>query len=85
MSTYYATFFTHYGALVFRRYCQQQGISCTLMPVPRSLSSSCGTCASFASGCADIGFADDALEGVYRYEAGVFHKEAVACHTQEQR
>ena len=42
-----ATFFSHFGAVRFRRLCRARGIEVELMPVPRSLSSSCGTCARF--------------------------------------
>ena len=44
---YLATFFSHFGATRFRRLCRQRDIDVVLMPVPRSLSSSCGTCARF--------------------------------------
>jgi len=37
-----ATFSTHYGAMLTKK---KLGDRCTLRPVPRSLSSSCGTCA----------------------------------------
>ena len=39
-----ATFRSHYGAMMFRR---RYGEGCSLRPVPRSLSSSCGTAAFF--------------------------------------
>ena len=42
-----ATFFSHFGAVRFRRLCRGRGVAVELMPVPRSLSSSCGTCARF--------------------------------------
>ena len=41
---YIVTFFSHFGAVRYKQLCQQQGVSCRMMPVPRSLSSSCGTC-----------------------------------------
>ncbi|MEG1069980.1 MAG: DUF3343 domain-containing protein [Ruthenibacterium sp.] len=44
---YLATFFTHYDAIVFHRMLAKQGASGTLCPVPRALSSSCGTCVRF--------------------------------------
>ena len=44
---YVATFFSHFGAVRFRRLCRKRGVGAELMPVPRSLSSSCGTCARF--------------------------------------
>ena len=39
-----ATFRSHYAAMMFRR---RYGEGCDLRPVPRSLSSSCGTAAFF--------------------------------------
>ncbi len=45
--SYLATFFSHFGAVRFRRLCSSRGVEAELMPVPRSLSSNCGTCARF--------------------------------------
>ena len=42
--TYIATFFSHFGATRYERLCRAAGIAARTMPVPRSLSSSCGTC-----------------------------------------
>lgn len=42
-----ATFYSHFGAIRFKRECNKQGISAEAMPVPRDLSSSCGTCVRF--------------------------------------
>ena len=47
MKQYIATFFSHFGALRFQRLCTQLGWPAQLAPVPRSLSSSCGTCVLF--------------------------------------
>ncbi len=47
MNTFYATFYSHFGAIRFKRLCDDRGIPAVLMPVPRSLSSSCGTCVRF--------------------------------------
>lgn len=44
---YVATFFSHFDAVRFRRLCRERTLACELAPVPRSLSSSCGTCAYF--------------------------------------
>ncbi|MEG1270595.1 MAG: DUF3343 domain-containing protein [Ruthenibacterium sp.] len=44
---YVATFFTHYDAIVFHRLLLRQKVENTLGPVPRALSSSCGTCVRF--------------------------------------
>ena len=47
MITYIATFYSHYGAIQFRRNCQAMNLRAEVMPVPRDLSSSCGTCVKF--------------------------------------
>ena len=39
-----ATFFSHYGAMRCKKMCDKTGITARMMPVPRMLSSSCGTC-----------------------------------------
>lgn len=47
MKQYIATFYAHFGAVRYKKNCEQQGISAKMMPVPRALSSSCGTCVSY--------------------------------------
>ena len=47
MKQYVATFFFLFGALRFQRLCTKLGYEAQLVPVPRSLSSSCGTCVLF--------------------------------------
>ena len=47
MNKYIATFYSHFGALTYFKELQKQGISAKLMPVPRKISSSCGTCVSY--------------------------------------
>lgn len=44
MTEYIATFHTHFSAMCTHRALRRQGILAALAPVPRSLSSSCGTC-----------------------------------------
>ncbi|MBR0514726.1 MAG: DUF3343 domain-containing protein [Clostridia bacterium] len=41
---YIATFFSHFGAMHCKKLCDQAGMPARMMPVPRKLSSSCGTC-----------------------------------------
>lgn len=41
---YIATFYSHYGAIRFKKLCDAKSYSARIMPVPRDLSSSCGTC-----------------------------------------
>ncbi len=65
MNKYIATFYTHYGAMKFGKDCKKSGIAAKQMPVPRKLSSSCGTCVFFES--EEFAFAKDAedLENCY--------------------
>lgn len=44
-----ATFYSHFGAVRYVKICKQAGIQAKPMPVPRNLSSSCGTCVSYES------------------------------------
>ncbi len=48
MGDYIATFFSHFGAMAFKKKCEKEGYPAVIMPVPRNLSSSCGTCVKFA-------------------------------------
>ena len=41
---YIATFYSHFGAIRCKKECEKTGINARMMPVPRALSSSCGTC-----------------------------------------
>ena len=41
---YIATFYSHFGAMRCKKTCDETGIPARMMPVPRMLSSSCGTC-----------------------------------------
>ena len=47
MRQYIATFFSHFGAVRFQHLCMERGWQAQLRPVPRNLSSSCGTCVVF--------------------------------------
>ncbi|NMB00056.1 MAG: DUF3343 domain-containing protein [Firmicutes bacterium] len=44
---YLATFFTHSGAVKYKRYLAKMGVQVELLPVPRRLSSDCGIGARF--------------------------------------
>lgn len=47
MRTYIATFYSHFGAIRFHNMLRQKGVMGKIKPVPRDLSSSCGTCVEF--------------------------------------
>ena len=44
---YIATFYSHFGAVRFKKECKKGNLTAEAMPVPRDLSSSCGTCVRF--------------------------------------
>ena len=44
---YIATFYSHFGAIRFKKLCDRQHQTARMMPVPRDLSSSCGTCVRY--------------------------------------
>lgn len=44
---YIVTFHTHFDALQYDRFLKKSNIKGRLQPVPRALSSSCGTCVRF--------------------------------------
>lgn len=45
--TYIATFYSHFGAVHFKKICEKHHMEAKMMPVPRDLSSSCGTCVRY--------------------------------------
>lgn len=72
---YIATFFSYYGAMLFKHYCETEGWAAKMMPVPRQLSSSCGTCIAFntttveVESCIDKDLElKDELAAIYRVE-----------------
>lgn len=48
MNQYIATFYSHFGAIRYKKICDGQGMNARVMPVPRNLSSSCGTCVGYS-------------------------------------
>lgn len=64
MNQYIATFFTHFGAVRFARTLKEQGIPSKTMPVPRKVSSSCGSCVRFEADD-EQPFRTEDVEGMY--------------------
>ena len=62
---YIATFYTHASALLSNRSLKGKGISTKLAPVPRALSSSCGTCVMYSSDDPRLSDMDRDVEAVY--------------------
>ena len=56
MNNYIATFFTQFAAFQSHKNFAQAGIKAKLRPVPRALSSSCGTCIEYyaESACEEL-------------------------------
>ena len=84
VTSFVATFENHYKAMLFRK---GMGPVCTLRPVPRCLSSSCGTSAFFtleeqADTSAKAGSSVDTLsqelkalvESIYEFKNGEYHE-----------
>ena len=65
MREYIATFHTHLSALLTSRALTAVGAKAQMMPVPRKLSSSCGTCVHYISDNAHLEIMDEDVEGVY--------------------
>lgn len=65
---YIATFYTHASALLTNRTLQKQGIEAKLGPVPRELSSSCGTCVRYCADDPMLNAMDQDVESVYACE-----------------
>ena len=62
---YIATFYTHAAALMTNRTLNRKGIPSRLGPVPRVLSSSCGTCVMYTSDDPHLQDMDRDVECVY--------------------
>jgi len=65
MNSYIATFFSHYDALIFFDHLKAKGIRAKLLPVPRKISASCGTCVSFSSKDLEFDFTGCEIEAIY--------------------
>ena len=48
-----ATCFSHFGAVRFTKLCDENAWPARMMPVPRDLSSSCGTCVRYTGSLPD--------------------------------
>ncbi|MCL2699079.1 MAG: DUF3343 domain-containing protein [Defluviitaleaceae bacterium] len=78
MQNYIATFFSHYDALMFFNFLKEKNITAKLMPVPRKVSASCGTCVSYTSDSVSlaVNFSGYEIEAVYVEAEGRFLKFA---------
>ena len=65
MREFIATFHTHLSALMTSRTLTDLGVQARMMPVPRKLSSSCGTCVRYLAEEAHLDAMDGDVEAVY--------------------
>ena len=69
---YLATFYTHFAAQTFARRLKKQGLAARMMPTPRSVSASCGSCVSFSLEGDFLPLLVEDTEAVYRCEGAVY-------------
>lgn len=77
---YVATFYTHFAALTFFRGLANAGVAGRMMPVPRRLSASCGTCVAFETDADIAPFLVEDTERVFRLAA----EEYVCVYAQQE-
>ena len=68
MKHYVATFHTHLAALLTHRKLGQTGIASRMAPVPRRISSSCGTCVFYDAQTPCLEQMDKDIEAVYELQ-----------------
>ncbi len=69
---YIATFHTHFAAQAFARKLGRESIEARMMPVPRCLSASCGTCVAFSYAGDFRPLLMSDTQGVYAAENGAY-------------
>ena len=72
MTRYIATFHTHLADLRSSRSLSGKGIAAQMTPVPRKLSSSCGTCVRYEAETPELSLLDRDTEAVYADEGGKY-------------
>lgn len=72
MTRYIATFHTHLAALRSSRSLSGRGIAAQMTPVPRKLSSSCGTCVRYEAETPELTLLDRDTEAVYTDDGGKY-------------
>ena len=70
MNDYIATFHTHLAAIMAHRALGALNISARMKPVPRALSSSCGTCVRYSAEDANIKAMGEDCESVFMVYPG---------------
>ncbi len=72
MNEYIATFHTHLSAMLSFQALQQAGCKAKMQPVPRALSSSCGTCVRFSAQTNCRSLLDADAEALYAVQDGAY-------------
>lgn len=72
MNEYIATFHTHLSAMLSFQALQQAGRKAKMQPVPRALSSSCGTCVRFSAQTNCRSLLDADAEALYAVQDGAY-------------
>lgn len=72
MNEYIATFHTHLSAMLSFQALQQAGCKAKMQPVPRALSSSCGTCVRFSAQTDCRSLLDADAEALYAVQNGAY-------------
>ena len=72
MLQYIATFHTHLSAMLSCQALQSEGLTARMTPVPRALSSSCGTCVRYTADADQRQLLDRDLEAVYADDNGAY-------------
>ena len=80
MREFIATFHTHLAALMTSRNLNGHGARASMMPVPRKLSSSCGTCVRYQAEEPLLDKMDTDVEAVYE----VVGREEYTCLMENQ-
>lgn len=70
---YLALFFTHSGAMKYNRHLKSLNILSEMMPVPRTLSSSCGIAVKFKLDDSIDDFISDDIEKLYEIHNNAYN------------
>lgn len=72
MKQYLATFHTHLSAMLTCRALTAAGVEARMAPVPRSVSSSCGTCVFYTAPDPQLSCLDTDTERVFTQQNGTY-------------
>lgn len=68
------TFFTHHSAQMTHKMLKKSGVDAKMAPVPRSLSSSCGSCVFAQCDSINEELLDEDFEAVYSFDGNNYIK-----------